>query len=353
MFEGVIEDYVEADLGAEIHGSQICIRTHPGLRSSPDGYIVVSTFMKDGEKHILTTDMFNENVPDFIMKNIALLEFKCPMSRLPDGKIPKNYKPQLQLGLALAEVCDYAIFADALFRKCALADLTDNSNYDTNYHVSKDKIAFASADSPLPIATGIIGVYAPSTTAPIHIRMNWKTEEWYEDYPTVDYSQKGWMLSKQNIVSNANANANVNNANVNNANVNNANVNNISIADFGLADKTTFNEVLYYIDSGVFKTIKSKPYLMDGRFSKMPTSENVIRSFNNIEHYTLIGVIPWKLFSVDYIPVEREDGFLNKVKPFLDRFNDAMEKGEGTMLNMLYEGNTDSMKLKDEGDTKK
>jgi hypothetical protein len=63
-----------------------------------------------------------------------LLEFKCPLSRRPDGGVPKQYLPQLWSGLAVSPVAHAGLFVDVVFRKCALADLGPGPEYDREYH---------------------------------------------------------------------------------------------------------------------------------------------------------------------------------------------------------------------------
>jgi hypothetical protein len=46
---------------------------------------------------------------------IVFFEAKCPITRMPDGAVPNNYKDQLQVGLFTIRMADYALFIDSIF----------------------------------------------------------------------------------------------------------------------------------------------------------------------------------------------------------------------------------------------
>ena len=64
---------------------------------------------------------------------IILLEIKCAVRRIAGKSVPKMYLPQIYTGLDTIPLADKAIFVDAMFRRCSLADhKLDNKNYDTD-----------------------------------------------------------------------------------------------------------------------------------------------------------------------------------------------------------------------------
>lgn len=67
---------------------------------------------------------------------MLLLEFKTPMSRIPDGKIPKEYLPQIKAGMCAIPMVEGALFVNSMIRLCALADLKYNFDYNTRLHKS-------------------------------------------------------------------------------------------------------------------------------------------------------------------------------------------------------------------------
>lgn len=97
MFEDVIAEYVEHKYNSKIYGTDILHRYNEYMHYSPDGLMAVKDL-------------------------VALLEFKCPFSRIPNGKIPKHYESQVKAGLGMIDIADAGIFIDALFRRCSKAD---------------------------------------------------------------------------------------------------------------------------------------------------------------------------------------------------------------------------------------
>lgn len=94
----------------------------PGIidrqRYSPDGLGVVGLL----------------NDEDQLEYYIVLFEFKSPFRSIPDGKIPKYYRPQIQTGLLTIPICELSIFVNNSYRKCALKDIGFNLTYDTQFH---------------------------------------------------------------------------------------------------------------------------------------------------------------------------------------------------------------------------
>lgn len=87
-------------------------------RYSPDGLGVVK--LKTGEG---TYDYF-----------IVLFEFKAPFRSIPDGKVPKQYLPQVLTGMLTIDIVETGIFVNNCYRKCALPDINFDVSYDTVFH---------------------------------------------------------------------------------------------------------------------------------------------------------------------------------------------------------------------------
>ncbi len=193
LFEPIIQNIVEWDLDTKIMGEEISI---PGIVKnqsySPDGIGVVETETTLTWLENIYTDKDNlgrEGTITKIQKQktvkepaIALFEFKCPFNRLPNGKIPEYYEPQVKTGLdtirdnfgylshmpseadpeLISEMdlfndktmCDFGIYIEAQFRKCAWEDLRgDNPNYD------RDLTPGDLVTPKLPLAFGFVGFY--------------------------------------------------------------------------------------------------------------------------------------------------------------------------------------------------
>lgn len=87
-------------------------------RYSPDGIGVVKLKTVEG-----TYDYF-----------IVLFEFKSPLRSIPDGKVPKQYLPQVLTGMLTIDIIETSIFVNNTYRKCPLADINFEVKYDTVFH---------------------------------------------------------------------------------------------------------------------------------------------------------------------------------------------------------------------------
>jgi hypothetical protein len=304
LFEDAVADYVAADLGAPVVGDAICIRAVEGHRNSPDGYIVVRVLTDEqGEERLWTTadaaDM-HRTVP-----RVALLEFKSPASRKPTGSIPRQYVPQVLSGLAVSPIAQFGIFVDAVFRKCSIFDLGDTPDYDEDYHARDAK-----RDWSLPVAWGIIGVYAPAVDAPRHIRLGWAAEEWKEGDPSsdgadADASLAAWEINSEYFRERCRRDA-------------------PEAADLGEVAPKVFSRALRLIDRKAFKVRRVGPCFADGRGAPLKPGRQVERAVEGLRReapagFWLMGVIPWKLFDVSYVPVPRKHNFMEDAKPMIDR----------------------------------
>ncbi len=161
--------------GAPIQGDSICILRYPRHRYSPDGYAVVRVAWEAGVARVVlrgeetrrgakNREYTAAGAPIFQL--VALLEFKCPLSRkLPvTPAVPPQYVPQVLSGLCVSPVASLGLFVDSVFRKCALRDLVHSSDYDLEYHW-KDK----DGEPRWPLAMGLVGVYAPATNQDLHL----------------------------------------------------------------------------------------------------------------------------------------------------------------------------------------
>jgi hypothetical protein len=70
---------------------------------------------------------------------IVLFEFKAPFKSIPDGKIPKYYRPQIQTGMLSIPIVDTSIFINNCYRKCKLKDIGFSYTYNQEFHIN-DKI---------------------------------------------------------------------------------------------------------------------------------------------------------------------------------------------------------------------
>jgi hypothetical protein len=311
LFEGVIELVVAAELGAPLRGTDICIRASPGHRTSPDGYLVVRAIAGPGGPCLWTTDL---ELPEANTPLVALVEFKCPYSRRPTGAVPAHYRPQVWSGLAVSPVAHFGLFVDAAFRKCSLEALGPGPGFDREYHRAK------SDEAPWgdPFAWGLIAVYAPRLDAPRHVRLGWRGAAWAPgdpspDAPDADLSLAAWQIhsAATGMTSRAGrADAG------------------LDAADLGECPPRVFDRALGFVDRRRFPTRLSPPCFADGRGAPRRDADlaALVGRFLReapADHW-LLGLLPWKLFEVHYVPVARRPGFLDEIDPLVAEVHAAV-----------------------------
>jgi len=295
LLEDVSAAYIAIDLGAPVVGDEICIRRVPGHRTSPDGYVVGRFFYGgDGQLHLWTTDM-DPTIPTVAL--VLMIEIKCPISREPKaGAVPPQYRPQVWSGLAVSPIAHRGIFVDTVFRRCSLGDLGDTPVYDAAYH---PRSAERDALEPrLPVAWGLIAVYAPRLEAPRHVRLGWAGPEWAPGDPDdeSDAAQIAWRIHAAASVPG-------------------------EPADLGEIEPRIFDQVLGLIDRRRFRVLRDAPMLSDGRGgSRLHKGYDAalaeLDALAPADHW-LMGILPWKLMSVDYVFVDRRPGFLAEIAPLI------------------------------------
>jgi hypothetical protein len=301
LFEDVIGAYVEVDLGSPIRGDDICIQKVAGHRNSPDGYIVARLYRgAGGSLRLWTTDMSPDTPTE---RRILLLEFKCPMSRKPHNKVPRQYVPQVWSGLAVSPVAHFGLYVDAVFRRCGILDLGDTPAYNADYH------RYDCGAWDRPVAWGLIGVYAPRLDAPRRVRLGWRGDEWAAgdpdpDAPDADAAGAAWQIHTAYFGLRLEGPAR-------------------DVADLGDMEARLFGRALSLVDRKRFPVARGPPCFADGRGAPLHTDRDVGRAVEALRRgapadHWLLGVLPWKLFEVCYVPVGRRPGFLEEVAPLIE-----------------------------------
>lgn len=265
LFEDVIMKYVEIDLGNEVKGSSICIQKYEGHRNSPDGYIVANFYYRDGVYNLWTSDM-PDNLKEIQL--ILLLEFKCPITRRVTGDIPKYYKPQLLSGLSVSPIAHKGLFVDSVFRKCSLEQLGDNPYYDINFHKKTNKELY-------PIAWGIINIYQSENSNVIN--------NIYESY-------FGYEFEINDII------------------------------DLGDVPNEVFNDVMSLINDKSLITTPTTIHFADGR------GNNEVLDLHKRSYCDIVAILPWKVFDVSYVFIEREPNFLEKIYPMIQKIHNLVKE---------------------------
>jgi hypothetical protein len=343
LFEDVAAAVVGEDLGSPVRGDEICVQARPGHRTSPDGFLV-ARFYRDaaGGRRLWRTHVRPSAAYDAAA---ALLEFKCPHSRAPTGAAPKQYVPQVESGLAVAPVASVGLFVDAVFRKCPLPALGDAPGYDEEYHRT-DRGRFGPG---LPVAWGAIFVYAPRLDAPRRVRLGWRAEDWAPGDPADEGRDADAAAAAGGIHAAAGG-----------VYVPGAPDGGGDLADLGAADEATFDRVLGLVDRRRFPVWRAPPRFADGRGGMSPAPGGAAgpprlgpaeleglgdrahaaalaaaaaayaapadfagalaeARRRTPPHHWLLGVLPWKLLEIDYVPVARDPAFFEHTGPLIAR----------------------------------
>jgi hypothetical protein len=344
LFEDVIGRYTELDLGAPLRGDEICIQLFRGHRNSPDGYIVARCYTgADGRNYLWTTNM-PEQVP--VVPRTLLIEFKCPFSRKPRGPVPATYEHQVQSGLSVSPLATSGLFVDAVFRKCGFYDWGPSPAYDRGYHSrdahrgdhasgvfpSATTVAVEWEQAP-PVAIGLIGVYAPRPTARMSVRLGWRGEAWAEGDPTGDGPDDDAAAAALDIRAQCGTRGSA--------------VDNSEPADLGVAGWHTFNRALRLIDAKRFRVKRLDPCFTDGRraapvswlaadsadlhawggrYADDPDAAIAAMAAEAPADWYLAAVLPWKLFSVSYQPIERRTCFVAEMVRRCARVHERVEE---------------------------
>ncbi len=205
---------------------------------------------------------------------IVLCEFKCPFSRLPAAGPPKYYIPQVKMGLDVLQLPTIGLLAEGVFRRCAWDDLGFSSAADTSL---VDTLVTTSG----PIACGFIGLFGSS--------------------PQVDALYSATYASRGTSANDYFSN------------------------DLGLAPSGLITAIIKAFAEGQLKTHYA-PIIL-------PHDDCDSKLVAHLEDYMKVcrgqtpdtynyGLLPWKLFSVNYNYIEKEQDYL---KPWLPKIKEIIE----------------------------
>jgi hypothetical protein len=235
---------------------------NPGIAYSPDGVGVVPN---DIVLKCLNSTHGEDNIEvPSDSHSIVLFEFKSPPKNMPKGEIPSYYVAQPLTGLCTIKLCEYSVFINSMFRRCSIEDFGWNMLYDHELH-NKDK----PADVTELLAIGAIGFYDPTSTE----------ESDYIDYGKCELRDLEDMFYKEstNVI------------------------------------QKTFSKVIL---SNVFKKRIG--------VAEAPTEQDVsldrfVNNFKSLKLGKLVGILPYKLFKIDFIKVNKQENFVNDLQPMIDR----------------------------------
>lgn len=328
LFEDVIKRYVEIDKCCEILGEDLFVMGPTGTSYSPDGLAVMD--IKHDEEFEEET---LEDTPNGLMRRvhmvnigvkrreIVLVEFKCPFSRIPSGYTPDYYMPQVKMGLEILELPTSGLFIEGVFRKCTWEQLGDNPLFDRKLHPR--------SSGKLPLAYGIIGFYyneveyeklknKSKVAAKLELQKNKLTAAYIDHYVEFGDSESDYMCN-----------------------------------DLGDSTVELFTMIMGAYDSkmitpwyGTIQYVDKNALTNNGKFSQDETADkmaslnmthityndnegsNVMNAdmdkfteFCRAHNYKNVGILPWKLFRLDYDTVQKTPDYM---EPWMPQIQELM-----------------------------
>ncbi len=245
----------------EVNGVEGFVNGH---RYSPDGLSVV---LENG------------------IEQIVLFEFKSPFRKIPTGKIPAYYLPQVMAGLANIDICDYALFVNTCFRKSSLEDWPTNS-YDLAFHADKPALTGPAA------AAGIIFITVPKARQEEMKAANYGNgSNLVVDEDCMDFCLDIAIGSGQMI-------------------------------DFGKLGTKGIRFLLAELKNGKYGIFEEEVLIFQ-LFAENVKTDDPARMATFFEEQLakcqepVLGFLPWKAMAIDVIKVERNDAFIDDIESHL------------------------------------
>lgn len=301
IYEETTRLYIEKKLGTPIYEFGSCPTSIYGVSISPDG-ICISDNSKVSSILTHPSGKIQSNCND---SSLILIEIKNPYNRIPNGKVPKQYLPQIQGGLWGFDILDYALFIDSVIRRCKIRDLYSNNKFIFNKHTDSE---FQGTH----VACGIIGIY--------DIFHN------YSDNP-IKYTH-------------------INNETTFKSSIDICTPINIGLVDenllkdiFKITNKLTVKDYLINTHSVVLtseqidsdlKSLILRPHLYEdeklfmfkydisyymGNVDKILVKQdlNKLKEYAISNDYKFIGYIPWKILDINIIDVHKDENFYKNI----------------------------------------
>jgi hypothetical protein len=275
LFEEIIKQVVESAFKCTVLGEDIYVSGDDAVAYSPDGLAVISGDLLHQLAQAEDGAVINEY-------NIALLEFKCPYSRIPNGRMPAQYIPQVKMGLDYLGLPTVGLYAEAVFRRCRHSQL--------GYNVEYDKDLVARSSGRLPLARGFIGFYYDETA--------------YNQRMTEVSSRESYDKKRTDILS-------------------------WSTWDAADASKDDFDRLMDACDCGVITPWYSAIAYGGSKTQLMEDFVHDVRGKGGQP----ISVMAWKLFRVDYHVVRKTSGYLDAWRPTINNVISLVRECESMTMS--------------------
>lgn len=323
IFEDVAADVIATHFGTRVVGEDLCIRVHPGHRTSPDGYCVLRVAPQGGGGALEALPSSDPRFGAATEARVAMIEIKCPYSRLPDpaaaglAAVPAQYQSQVWSGLAVSPVASFGLFVDCVFRLCTLEQAAAAAGegpealrdaYCAEYHRRDPGAEELRAQGYGAQAAGVVVVYAPRAGAPQRVRYGWRGDACTE-------AELASLLDGHEYAQQLRAGEDW-------------------LVDLG-ARAQEVDQVLRCIDRRIFRIRRPAASFADGRGAAWDPDGAAAAPAPgeaDAEHFEPLALLPWKLMHVTYATVARVPRFLEPLLPAIAEVHrlaaDAVASGD-------------------------
>lgn len=267
---------------------------------------------------------------------IILLEGKCPFSRIPDGKLPPQYAYQPLLGAATIPIVDSCLYVETVFRKCHLDAFGWDDNIDRFFHKE--------CPYTYPLAMGFIGIY--------RVRKRIYREDWHHLFtpPPSSLAKQVHSLylqyrSLREIYTLPSAEVVMNHFLAGGSSSEMADILEVieyyerqlfaqNPIDYGKTRADFYDLLKDLIDGSETGTLKIyhpenycynpllklktwNPEVEESPSIWLETEMKRYIDFCYREGHEVVGVLPWKMFNISFITIEKDPSFLEKIKDTL------------------------------------
>lgn len=297
LYEDVVRKYTELIFKTNIEETG-CI---PGRKNaegeviqtfSPDGLGVVETKrLVEYFSAYLDVEEYLKNIGEYC---ISLFEFKAPGARFPKDHWEDKtlgYHSQILDGLDTIPIVSFGIYVDVVIRRCSLYNLGSNPIWNSGTKYQKIK------DLGNPMYCGFVGIYSEKSKSRDYVEEDIDLQKYIDNLckfrpHSADFRQ--WLSAAQKGADYFKAPDTV-------------------LKDFGDCSVREFENMLMdLIDNKKWKMYHSNLYHNDDIVSLLDELDD----FES--NHIAIGIVPWKMFHAEIIPVIPQPGFVDNLMPKIE-----------------------------------
>lgn len=283
LFEEVIKQCVQIDKKTTVYGENLYITgssVSPKFADccySPDGLALLGGIGTIEQREVWENGVcVREELVAIPGKPVcALVEFKCPYSRIPRSFVPQYYIPQVKMGMELIPAAQVGLFCEGVFRRCGWDQYNTSGDF--------DKTLSPTCLGKSPRMFGLIG--------------------WYVTSDQMDSMDISMIVEYNDYFSEA--------------------MGTMEINDLGSCSPDLFKRLLALVDCGRISVWYSPCESDTDNAAKYLAEFTTLATTNGNRP---IGLIPWKLFALNYHWITKEPGFLDSSIGLLRKCIECVEK---------------------------